>query len=113
VLAFEGVLNQALATASSDIVVDLLWVQQIDAPAIQFLAQASQRASQLGKSLSFVAMDARTRRSLAEQVLQEHLHARVTWEEQITPGLEGFLSRRPARRRRYRLRRELLSQYQW
>jgi anti-anti-sigma regulatory factor len=108
----QEVLNQALATAS-DIVVDLLWVEQIDPPALQCLAQTSQRAAQLGKSLAFVAMDAQARRSLEQQLLQEHQQARGGWDEQVTPELENFLNKQPTRRRKHQLSRELLSQHQW
>lgn len=60
---FQASLGKAIAQADS-IVVDLLWIETIDQAGLSILLSGMTQASKLGKSLSFLSMDQKTRCTL-------------------------------------------------
>lgn len=87
---FQAHLEQAIEQADA-IIIDLLWVNQIDQTGITLLLDSLNQARNSGKSLSFLSMDHKTRTQLD-----------ATWEQQrakemsepaniFTPAFEQFL----------------------
>ncbi|UBF26680.1 STAS domain-containing protein [Kovacikia minuta CCNUW1] len=61
---FQSVLEESLEQVTEGVIVDLLWVESTDADGIAALVAGIQRATLLGKLLSFQAMDGQTRAAL-------------------------------------------------
>lgn len=62
--ALQEELEATLNQATVGVIVDLLWVETIDAAGIEVLVVGLQKAASIGKSLLFQGMDARTQTAL-------------------------------------------------
>ena len=88
--AFEIGLEQAIVQAEA-IVVDLLWVTRINAEGIAVFLTGMKQAQAVGKSLSFLAMDAATRTAL-DAVWTEQRDTQTSPQTDLfTPNFEQFL----------------------
>lgn len=87
---FKASLGQAIAQADS-IVVDLLWIDTIDQDGLSILLSGMTQASKLGKSLSFLSMDQRTRCTL-DSIWDKLRAANAPVQMDVfTPEFEQFL----------------------
>ena len=87
---FATSLNQAL-DQSNEVIVDLLWVKQVDQAGITLLLNSIARAKSQGKLLSFLGMDGATRAKLDAVLQQQHDLAATVQSECFTPDFEQFL----------------------
>lgn len=67
-LEFQQQLHQALELTTETVVVDLLWVDAVEAEGIQVLIEGLQKATQLDKILSLRSLDLDTRAALEAQL---------------------------------------------
>jgi len=88
--AFEISLEQAIVEAEA-VIVDLLWVSRLDAEGIMILLTGMKQAQAIGKSLSFLAMDATTRTSLDAVWGQQREAEASRQTDSFTPAFEQFL----------------------
>ena len=88
--AFEIGLEQAIVEAEA-VIVDLLWVSRIDAEGIVILLAGMKQAQAIGKSLSFLAMDVKTRTSLDAVWVQQREAEASRQTDSFTPAFEQFL----------------------
>ena len=88
--AFEIGLEQAIVEAEA-VIVDLLWVSRIDAEGIAILLAGMKQAQAIGKSLSFLAMDVKTRTSLDAVWVQQREAEASRQTDSFTPAFEQFL----------------------
>jgi anti-anti-sigma regulatory factor len=87
---FRVSLAQAIAHATA-VVVDLLWVEEIDDQGIAILLAATRQAQSSGKLLSFLAMDASTRSSL-DAVWEQRTAELSIQIDRFAPEFEQFLN---------------------
>jgi len=89
--SFQKSLEEALETVSEVVIVDLLWVESTDAHGVAALVAGIQRATSLGKTLSFQSMDSRTR-SAVEREWNRHREILLgPWKNLFKRDLEQFL----------------------
>jgi anti-anti-sigma regulatory factor len=87
---FANSLHQALDQAD-EVIVDLLWVEQIDQAGITLLLASIEKAKSHGKLLSFLSMDGTTRATLDQVLDQQHDLASTVQSECFMPDFEQFL----------------------
>ena len=87
---FEISLEQAIVQAEA-VVVDLLWVTRINAEGITVLLTGMKQAQSIGKSLSFLAMDATTRTALDGVWAEQRASESSPQTDLFTPSFEQFL----------------------
>ena len=87
---FEISLEQAIAEAEA-VIVDLLWVTRVDAEGISVLLTGMNQAQAIGKTLSFLAMDAPTRTALDAVWAQQRETEASPQTDLFTPAFEQFL----------------------
>lgn len=85
--------TRAVGQVSSAVIVDLLWVLQVDAVGIAALVTAIDLAKALGKSISFQSMQPETRSALATALDRRHQEQLGAWQEVMNADLEQFLTR--------------------
>ncbi len=88
--ALEIGLEQAIVQAEA-IVVDLLWVTRINAEGMTVLLTGMKQAQAIGKSLSFLAMDATTRIALDAVWTEQRETETSPQTDLFTPNFEQFL----------------------
>jgi anti-anti-sigma regulatory factor len=89
--AFQQALEQALNQVSEAVIVDLLWVESVDAEGVLALLAGIKQAAKLGKFLTFQAMDRATRNTLTEMWNQQQGHDLSYWDASFEKGLESYL----------------------
>jgi anti-anti-sigma regulatory factor len=87
---FKASLGQAIAQADS-IVIDLLWIDTIDQAGLSILLSGMTQASKLGKSLSFLSMDQRTRCALDSSWEKLRVADAPAQMDVFAPEFEQFL----------------------
>lgn len=90
---FIQLVTRAVGQVSSAVIVDLLWVLQVDAVGIAALVTAIDLAKALGKTISFQSMQPETRSALAAALDRRHQEQLGAWQEVISADLEQFLTR--------------------
>lgn len=88
---FQQELEQALEQATETVMVDLLWVEAIDACGIAVLVAGLQRAAALGKFLSFQSMSADSHWVLENAWAQQQEMSAGAWTHTFSSDLELFL----------------------
>lgn len=89
-IAFQKHLMGAIAQADS-VIVDLLWVKDIDQAAMTVLLVGMKQANRLGKSLSFLSMRAEVRSQIEKVWQQQHETQISAQSEAFAPEFERFL----------------------
>jgi anti-anti-sigma regulatory factor len=87
---FANSLNQALDQAN-EVIVDLLWVDEVDATGIDLFVTSMAKAKSQGKLLSFLGMDGATRARLDGVLDQQHDLTSTVQSECFMPDFEQFL----------------------
>ncbi len=88
--AFANSLNQAL-DHSNEVIVDLLWVNQVDEAGIALLLASMAKAKSQHKLLSFLGMDGATRAILDAVLDHQHDLAATVQSDWFMPDFEQFL----------------------
>lgn len=88
---FQQSLEEALDLARESVIVDLLWVKETDGYGIASLIAGLEKASQLGKTISFQAMNARTRVALEIEWNRQRDIQLGSWNILLKDDLERFL----------------------
>jgi anti-anti-sigma regulatory factor len=109
---FQAAFAQALQQASV-ILVDLIWLDQIDRDGLDVLLDVMKRADDQSKTVSFLSMDAATRQWLDEQWEQENTPLAVGRNDLFAPDFEKFLANYQARKEVTLLAVEIASTRQW
>ncbi|MDX2231520.1 MAG: STAS domain-containing protein [Leptolyngbyaceae cyanobacterium bins.349] len=94
---FCQVLEQALELAAEGVIVDLLWVNGMDAAGIAALVAGAEKAAVLGKVISFQAMNYQTRVAMEREWEQRRQQRFGAWSDRFAVHLEPFLN--PTRKR--------------
>jgi anti-anti-sigma regulatory factor len=89
-IAFQKNLMGAIAQADA-VIVDLLWVKEIDQAAMTVLLVGMKQANRLGKSLSFLSMQAGVRSQIEKIWQQQHETQISAQSEAFAPEFERFL----------------------
>jgi anti-anti-sigma regulatory factor len=90
--AFQVQFQQAIEQADA-IVIDLLWVTQTDPTGIEFLLNGLNQARALGKSLSFLSMEHKTRTQLDAAWQNQRAKDVAEQATVFAPEFEQFLER--------------------
>lgn len=88
---FRRSLEEALELAHESVIVDLLWVEETDVHGIASLVAGLEKASQLGKMISFQAMNKQTRLELEAEWLRQRDLRFGSWTNLFKADLEQFL----------------------
>lgn len=88
--AFQEELQAAIAQAGA-VIVDLLWVREIEPTLMSVLAAGMQQAHRLGKSLSLLSLNAKMRSQIEAIWQQEHQTQILSQAELFLPEFERFL----------------------
>lgn len=89
--SFQRSLEEAIELTTESVIVDLLWVDEIDTDGIRVLVAGIEKAECLGKVISFQAMDNQTRTAMeAEWERQRQIHF-GSWTDVFDTDLERFL----------------------
>jgi len=91
-VAFQSELTTALQQAQQAVIVDFLWVSSTDATGIAVLAAGIQQAAQLGKALSFHAMDIRTRLALETEWNRQQERLLGSHQSWFSSELQNYLT---------------------
>jgi anti-anti-sigma regulatory factor len=94
---FQQSLADALASASA-ILIDLIWIETTSSRTLDILLQALQQAERLGKSLSFLSMDAQSQAALDRRWEQQISATMADRQEIFAPEFEEFLANYQARK---------------
>lgn len=89
--ALQVELEAALNRAIVGIIVDLLWVEAIDAVGIEVLVVGLQQAASRGKSLLFQGMDTRTQTALEQEWSRQRQLGPGTRSCHLSRELERYL----------------------
>jgi ABC-type transporter Mla MlaB component len=109
---FQDSFAQALQNAAV-ILVDLIWLDQIDRPGLNVLLDVMRRSEAAGKTVSFLSMDAHTRQWLDDQWERENPPLTVGRDDVFAPDFEQFLADCQARKEATLLAVEIASTRQW
>lgn len=90
---FQRVLEESLEHVTDGVIVDLLWVDSTDAHGVSALVAGIQRATALGKLLSFQAMDIQTRVALEAEWSRQREISFGPWSDLFGQDLERFLDK--------------------
>jgi anti-anti-sigma regulatory factor len=88
--AFMTSVQSALQQASV-VLVDLIWIEAIEATGLAMLTKAMQLAHRNGKTLSFLSMDATTRQQLDDFWEADRARVLADQDEVFAPDFEQFL----------------------
>jgi anti-anti-sigma regulatory factor len=91
--AFQQALEEALEQAAAAVIVDFLWVSSTDLHGVAVLVAGIQRAANLGKFLSFQAMDSRTRAAVEVEWNRQRDRMFGSWSSLFQNDLEQFLGK--------------------
>jgi hypothetical protein len=111
-VGFEVAFAQALQPAAV-ILVDLIWLDQVDQDGLMVLRDVMKRANAVRTTVSFLSMDAPTRQWLDQQWDQENAAMAVGRNDLFAPDFEQFLANYQARREATLLAVEIASTRQW
>ncbi len=90
---FGAVLEQAIAQARATVIIDLLWVDEIDPIGITMLATGLQQAAEQGKTLCFQSLNYITWQAVNE-AKQQALSPETNRNDCFRQDFADFLSRR-------------------
>ncbi len=90
---FGQMLENILESAVESVIVDLLWVEAMDATGVAVLVSAAEKASNLGKTLSFQSMNHEIRSAVEMEWDQRRQQRFGTWSDCFDTQLEQFLGR--------------------
>lgn len=93
-LAFRSSLIEALELANENVIVDLLWIEKIDAAGVAALVVGVEKAMTLGKTLSFQAMHPSIHQAVEAEWEQQRQSRLGSWSDRFEANLEHFLSQR-------------------
>lgn len=88
---FQQALESALEQVTDAVIVDLLWVGLIDVDGIAALVTALQRATALGKRLSFESMSDGDRLALETAWAHQQAIGANSWQGTFSSDFEAFL----------------------
>lgn len=88
---FQRSLEEALELARESVIVDLLWVNETDGDGIASLVAGLEKASRLGKAISFQAMNGQTRIALEAEWDRQRDIQFGAWSDLFEADLEQFL----------------------
>jgi anti-anti-sigma regulatory factor len=109
---FQASFNEALQQAAV-ILLDLIWLDEIDAAGLAVLLAAMKAAYEVGVTLSFLSMDASTRQWLDAQWEQDNAAVSIGRDDVFAPEFEQFLADYQARKEATLLAVEIASTRQW
>lgn len=109
---FQQSLADALATANV-ILIDLIWIETTNSSTLDVLLKALQQAERLGKSLSFLSMDAQSQAALDRRWEQQISATMADRQEIFAPEFEEFLANYQARKAATMLAVDIASKRQW
>jgi anti-anti-sigma regulatory factor len=109
---FQELFGQALRDAAV-ILVDLIWLDQVDRSGLNVLLDVMKRSDAAGKTLSFLSMDASTRQWLDDQWERENPPLSIGRDDVFAPDFEQFLADCQARKEATLLAVEIASTRQW
>lgn len=89
--SFGRSLAAAIELTRESVIVDLLWVDEIDAEGIVALVAAIEKAGCSGKAISFQAMDNRTRLAMEAEWDRQRQIRFGSWTDAFGADLEQFL----------------------
>jgi len=93
-LAFRSSLIEALELASEHVIIDLLWVERIDAAGVAALVVGAEKAMALGKTLSFQSMHYSIHQAVEAEWEKQRQSRFGSWSDRFESNLEQFLGRR-------------------
>ncbi len=111
-VGFEVAFDEALQPAAV-ILVDLIWLDQVDQDGLMVLRDVMKRANAVGTTVSFLSMDAPTRQWMDQQWDQENAAVAVGRNDLFAPDFEQFLANYQARKEVTLLAVEIASTRQW
>ncbi len=88
---FQILLGMALEQAVSGVIVDCLWVETVDEYGIQTLVSGIERAANLGKTISFAAMNPSIRIAMEAEWDRQRDMRFGSWQDLFGSDLEQFL----------------------
>jgi len=91
-LGFQTQLEDAIAQAQEAVIVDLIWVEQVDRHGICALINGLLKANMLGKVLSIQSMSNPVRVAFEQAWTRQQELNCGGWDVQFEQGLESFLS---------------------
>jgi hypothetical protein len=99
-LEFRQLLKQSLDEATETVVVDLIWMNSLDARTTSVLIEGIQWAIALQKSLTFKSIDRATRQMLDTEYHRQRTRMLGTMQTSFTPDLEQFCESRQQQKAR-------------
>lgn len=96
--ALQVELETTLNRSAGGVIVDLLWVETIDAAGIEVLVAGLQKAASIGKSLLFQGMDTRTQTALEQEWCRQRQLGPGTRNCHLSRELERYLESLAKRR---------------
>lgn len=84
-------LEQILRSAPTAVMLDLMWVEAIDAAALTMLQAAAQLAKTLAVSLAFASVDLPTRQALESALNRQQTVYTGSWSSSCRPDFQNFL----------------------
>lgn len=85
-------LEQILRSAPTAVMLDLMWIDAIDAAALTMLQAAAQLAKTLAVSLAFASVDWHTRQALEAALNRQQTVYTGSWSSTCRPDFQNFLS---------------------
>jgi anti-anti-sigma regulatory factor len=110
--AFARSLQQAIASASV-ILIDLIWIESVDATGMSVLLESMVQAEAAGTSLSFLSMDPSIRQQLDKRWEQRQGPNNAARRDVFAPDFEQFLANYQVRKKATLLAVEIASNRQW
>lgn len=92
-LAFQQTLEAALELAQESVIVDMLWVETVDAEGIAALVAGLEKAADLGKLLSFQSLRHPIRVAVDLEWQRQRYHRLGQWHDRTGANLAQFLGK--------------------